>query len=76
MADADIITALLNGRIAFQSLYFLFRVTAEPLTGPDVAGDQDFIRAAGTNIDGTGAGFYLYIRSPVDLERALEMTLS
>src|SRR4051812_29821673 len=73
MSDTDIVPALLDRRIALQSLDALLRVSAKPLGGLNVPADPDLAGASLMNGDGAGAGFHLQVNVPINLQGALEL---
>src|SRR5260370_23194597 len=74
VADSDVISALLDGRIAFQLLHSVFR-GAHPVAGADVSGDAHLAGAAGANVDAAGTGFALQVHGAIDLQGAIESAL-
>src|SRR5438128_2086157 len=74
VADSDVISALLDGRIAFQLLHSVFR-RSHPVAGADVSGDTHLAGAAGANVDGAGTGFDLQVHGAIDLQGAIESAL-
>src|SRR5260370_20747140 len=71
VADSDVISALLDGRIAFQLLHSVFR-RSHPVAGADVSGDAHLAGAAGANVDAAGTGFALQVHGAIDLQGAFE----
>src|SRR5262249_33446186 len=57
MPDANIVAALLDGRILFQLLHGISGRAKEPVVGANVSGDADFVRGSAANLYRAGAGF-------------------
>src|SRR5450432_324034 len=71
VADADVVPALLNGRVVFQLLHPAFG-GSHPVAVADVSGDVDFAGTAGAHMDGAGAGFDLQVHRPGDVQGAVK----
>ena len=73
VADANIVAALLDGRIALKTLNALFGVSAKPFAGIDASDYLYFIGIAGGHVDRAGAGFNLQVHGSADAEGAIEL---
>ena len=71
MADTDIVAALLDGRVRFQTFHLLLGV-AEPFCRLDVSSYLDLAGTAGTDLHITCAGRYLQMHRPGRLQSALK----
>src|SRR5260370_7175782 len=75
VADSDVISALLDGRIAFQLLHSVFR-GAHPVAGADVSGDTHLAGAAGANVEGAGTAFDLHVHGAIDSQPPIDSALA
>src|SRR6516225_5371916 len=71
--DADIIAALLNGRIGFNASYALF-VVAKPVGALDLSPDVHLITRSRTYLNATRAGSDIEVHRAVYLQSSLERT--
>src|SRR6266496_861807 len=78
VADTNVVSALLDGRIAFDLLNTLLGVsTAEhPFARINAASDFDLVGTPRANVDGAGTGFHLQVYSSGHIQRAIELAAS
>src|SRR5947207_14217478 len=75
VANADVISALLDGRVGLETFDLLVGVIAKPLSRPDMSDDVHFGGVPGAHINGSRPGFHLQIHTPAHFEGAVKFAV-